>query len=224
VSLAIKYESVDDARMRLRQTIVLYKGTPVYIQDVARGTGGDEILRVLFHEIPHNVNGVARRIADLEEAENPKRKYISSKYFDIAPFKLGYVNRQDKTGAFYCSRMPNRTQKQGLCAENFKALDNQGNQVPFQEFLNCKETLAMIAGNYPSFDRAVKSLEKVPSIAFHREFCLVKDSVISSLIYLYHKGNKVGMYTPATKEIALGEKFKCLKESLQEMHMKVGAC
>ena len=219
MSLAIKYETVDDAKMRLRNTIVLYKGEPVYIRDVARGGGGDEILRVKFTPLP---------VADLNEGHDPfrakdleeeQRKYISSKHFDIAPFKLGYVNFQGKGGAFYVSRLPNRIQKQGLCAENFKGTTNYGGNVGFATFLTCKETLAMIAGRYPSFDEALRALNKVPAVAFDRDFCLVKDDVIPELTYLYHKGSKVGYFN--TREVTLGKKFACLKEVLQENRVKV---
>jgi hypothetical protein len=78
----------------------------------------------------------------------------------------------------------------------------------------------MIAGKYPTFDQALTALKKCPAVAFNREFCLVKDEVVPDLIYLYHKGKKVGYYSH--KETILGNQFKCLKESLEEMQIKVG--
>jgi len=234
LSLAIKYENPDDARMRLRNTVVLYKKTPVLIQDVVRGEGKgeDDILRVLFTELPVNnrrpqnkagfpVEDPFVRIGErVKAAEAMQKKYISSKYFDIAPFKLGYVNR--KNDPFYCTRLPNRIQKQGLCSENFKAFSNFGPFVDFNTFLNCPETPAMIAGDYPSFDRAVDLIEQCSAVAFSRDFCLVKDEVISALIYLYYKGKKVGLFDK--NKINLGKKFECLKESLEEIKIEVGVC
>lgn len=230
MSLAIKYETVDDARMRLRQTVVLYKGTPVLIREVTRGEGKDDVIRVLIQQLPNggaeklpaNAGGLAARLqrhADVIE-EDAKRKYISSKHFDIAPFRMGYVNYAKGEGAFYCSRLPTRVQKQGLCHENFKGVTNSGKGIPFPSFLACKETLAMVANDYPSFERALVSLNKVNAVAFHRDFCLVKDEAIPQLVYLYHKGVKVGMHSKG--EIALGPKFTCLKESLDEMQLRVG--
>lgn len=232
MSLAIKYETVHDAQMRLRHSIVLYKGEPVYIHEIQQGTGKDDIFRVLFDPLP--LTG-AVQIARLPQfardpfadaavppqppAEKPERKYISSKYFDIAPFKLGYVNA--KPGAFYCSRMPGRLQKQGLCGENFAAKDNFGRVVSYQTFLTCPDTPDMVMGKYPSFDKAIELLKKSPAVAFAREFCLVKDEVIPDLIYLYYKGAKVGMFNK--NEVTLGTKFTCLKERLNEMNLKVGA-
>lgn len=229
MSLAIKYENVDDAKMRLRQTVVLYKGTPVLIKDVIKGDTKDDIFRILFQEIPRknqpekDIFNRVRHAPEPEEDADSKRKYISSKHFDVAPFRMGYVNTLKGEGAFYCSRLPGRVQKQGLCQENFKALTNFGAPVTFATFLSTKETLAMVANDYPSFDRAVRGLDKIPSIAFHRDFCLVKDAVIPQLVFLYYKGTKVGMHSTISGEITLGAKFTCLKESLDEMLLKVGA-
>lgn len=222
MSLAIKYETVEDAAMRLRGTVVLYKGDPVQINEVTHGEGGDDIIRVKFRELPlleGKFDRFGRPIGD--DVVPEQRKFISSKHFDIAPFKLGYVNHP-KIGAFYCTRLPNRIQKQGLCGENFQARSNTGAQVPFGTFIACKEAVSMIKGIYPTFDRALASLDKAPSVAFSYEFALMKDEVIPDLIYLYHKGNKVGYFSK--NEVLLGQKFKCLKESLQEMQVKVGVC
>jgi hypothetical protein len=220
VSLAIKYETPDDAKLRLRNTVVLYKGEPVLINDVARGEGKDDILRVLFQPLPTpGVDRFGRRQPDPEAME---RKYISSKHFDIAPFRMGYVNDQ-KLGAFFCSRLPNRVQKQGLCTENFKGVTNNvGGIVNFATFLSNPNVVDMVHNRYPSIDEAIRGLAKSPAVAFHREFCVMKDEVIPDLIYLYHKGQKVGMYSKGEKKVQLGNKFNCLKESLEELKLKVG--
>jgi hypothetical protein len=201
----------------------LYRGLPVRIEDVQPGDGKEEILRVLIKELPIDSPQPDKfgRIKIMPE-EDPKRKYISSKHFDIAPFRMGYVNRPDKSGAFYCSRLPSRVQKQGLCGENFKAIDNFGVGVPFAQFLSCKEVLAMVTGDYPSFTQALELVAKVPSVAFHRDYALVRDEVIPKLFYVYYKGAKVGMFNK--DEVYLGDKFSCLKESLMEMRLKVGVC
>ena len=213
--------------MRLRNSVVLYKNTPVYINEIIDGTG-DDILRVRFQELPiagavpaekRDAFGRGPKVLDRLDDAPDKRKYISSKHFDIAPFRLGYVN--SPKGAFYCSRMPNRVQKQGLCGENFTAKTNNGTVISFQTFLSCEESVAMVKGEYPTFDQALKALAKCPAVAFDREFCLVKDEVFPELItYLYHKGAKIGMFNK--EELSLGQKFKCLKEQLQEMKIKVG--
>lgn len=235
MSLAIKYEREEDARMRLRHTVVLYKGEPVYVLEVKQGESKDDIIRVLFKELPFSGIGdegafggrnrgriVIPADPDEErkiEKDDLQRKYISSKHFDIAPFRMGYVN-SPTLGAFYSMRMPNRVQKQGLCGENFRGVTNQGKVVSFASFLACKETRDMVAGKYPSFEDAWRCLDKVSSVAFSRDFCLVKDEIIPELIYLYYKGEKVGLAGKTC--VNLGGKFNCLKESLEEMKLTVG--
>jgi hypothetical protein len=239
--------------MRLRGTVVLYKGDPVQIQEIREGTGKEDILRVLIKPLPLTTPGAAdmegnvfpvppvpqaavqrrgagglmdfaRQAVEAAKEEGGVQKYISSKHFDIAPFPLGYVNKPTDSGAFYCSRMPNRVQKQGLCAENFKGTDNYKGLVDFRTFLRCKEVPLMVAGNYPTFEQALKNLTKVPSVAFNRYFCLVRDEVIADLVYVYHRGMKVGMLNKVTGDLCLGERFLCLKESLTELGLKVGGC
>jgi hypothetical protein len=219
--------------MRLRNSIVLYKDDPVYIREIVEGNG-DDILRVLFDALPIGDVPAAKpkrkfpigdnAAADLDrffaEADAERqRKFISSKHFDIGPFKLGYVNH--KNGAFYATRLPNRIQKQGLCQENFSARDNFNQGIPFGTYLANPLTPDAIKGKYPSFGDALRSLDKIKAVAFSREFCLVRDECVPALVWLYHKAEKVGMYTD--NKATLGPKFNCLKESLQEMQIKVGA-
>jgi hypothetical protein len=82
----------------------------------------------------------------------------------------------------------------------------------------------MVAGSYPTFEQALRNLTKVPSVAFNRYFCLVRDEVIADLVYVYHRGIKVGMLDKGTGDLCLGERFRCLKESLTELGLKVGGC
>jgi len=228
MSLAIKYETVDDARMRLKNSVVLYKEIPVYVKDVMQAGGKDaeggkdKVFRVLFTELPlksaSDMNGRLLGGRVDQNTDESVRKFISSKHFDIAPFKLGYVN--DKVlGAFHCSRLPNRIQKQGLCSENFQAANNRKQAIMWSHFLCSEATPSMIANRYPSFDVALALLDKVHSVAFSREFCLTRDEVIPKLVYLFYKTNKIGIVQ--NKEIVLGPEYNCLKESLEELKVRI---
>lgn len=211
MSLAIKYENLEDARMRLRGTVVLYEGSPFYIRDVQRPqTKDDGIFRVVGNPLPLT----GRETVD---PEGEMRKFISSKNFDIGAFRMGYVN--SPSGAFYCSRLPNRQQKQGLSGDTFSGRTNRGNAVPFTTFTSTKEVVNMVKNDYPSFDLAKRSLAKSPAVAFSRDFCLERDEILEDLQHLYHKGSKVGAVLNGN--IVLGNKFKCLKESLEELGVKI---
>lgn len=213
MSLAIKYESIEDARMRLRGTVVLYSGEPFYVRDVQRAQSKEDgIFRVIGSLLP--VTG-REEMAPAEGTE--MKKFISSKNFDIAAFRMGYVN--SPKGAFYCTRLPNRQQKQGLSAETFSGKDNKGRAIPFTNFTATKEVLNMVKNDYPSFAVAQKALTKVPAVAFSRDFCLERDEILEEMHRVYHKGIQVGAVLDG--KLVLGKKFACLKESLEELGVKV---
>jgi len=245
MSLAIKYENVEDASMRLRNTVVLYKGDPVLITDVRPAEKADDgILRVLIERLPIEEPAMGKAMLKRgevrwEQLRNPPgpaglagprvapaplpddlpkeqaRKYISSKHFDIAPFKMGYVN--DPDCPFFCTRLPNRIQKQGLCADNFKAVSNFGAPVQYGYFLRSSGVPDMVHGRYPTTVEALRMLEKQLAVAVSRDFCLQRDDVLPEFIYLFYQGKKIGMYTD--NRVRLGQKFNCLKESLEELKL-----
>lgn len=213
MSLAIKYENLEDARMRLRGTVVLYSGEPFYVRDVQRPqTKEDGIFRVIGNLLP-----LTGREGFEEAAGVEMKKFISSKNFDIGAFRMGYVNSPN--GAFYCSRLPNRQQKQGLSGDTFSGKTNKGKPVPFTTFTTTKEVINMVKNDYPSFEVAKRALVKVPAVAFSRDFCLEKDEILEELQHLYHKGTKVGAILGGN--LVLGKKFTCLKESLEELGVRV---
>jgi hypothetical protein len=214
MSLAIKYETVDDARMRLKNTVVLYKGVPHLIRDINRGEG-DDIFRVLSVPLPVKIDGLGRVVVPEGEEQ---RKFISSKHFDIAPFKVGYVNV--KTGAFYVTRLPNRIQKQGFCSENFKATDVKGSQISFTKLISYPEFVDTVNGVFPTFQQALKALDKTSLIAFSRDFAVSRDLILPDrMCHIHHKGSRVGIKLDGV--VVLGKNFLCLKESLAELGVQV---
>lgn len=78
MSLAIQYESLEDARMRLKGGVVLYKGDPVYVKEIERGVGAKDIFRIYCARLPYGGTGY---VEELDE-EGVMRKYISSKHLD----------------------------------------------------------------------------------------------------------------------------------------------
>lgn len=213
-----KYEHLDDAHMRLNNTVVLYKGDPVYIAGIDRNVADkldDGIFRVYIHPLPIDVNkfDVFERARLRERAfmngekppRKPDRKMICSKYFDIAPFRMGYINTDN--GAAFCSRLPNRMQRQGLCGENFSGIMNDGTPYGFHQFTKEKNVNNMVHNDYPTFSAALKHLAKFSSVAFSRDFSVQKTE---KGIDLYYKGRKVGVVDKG--EGKLDPSFRCLQE------------
>lgn len=222
MSLSIKYERLEDARMRLRHTVVLYNDVPYYVREITQGnTEEDGPYRVHADALPlvspRTGSGRAERAGPDEVGGADIRKFISSKHFDVAPFKMGFVNT--KMGCFYVSRLPARQQKQGLSNENTRCVTPFGETLPFAHLLQAPEALAMVAGKYPNLVQATNALETVPSIAVCREIALVKDDVLDCLVYIYHKTSKVGILSG--DKVKLGKAFVYLAETLGECGIEI---
>lgn len=223
MSLSVKYESVNDAQMRLQHTVVLYDGEPVYITGVSQvgpDDPKDDIYRVYAAPLPF----VPDRNGNQKEAF---RKFISSRKFDLAPFPLGFMNKNDTT--YYLSRQCKRQQKQGLSDNTIGVVDmssfeGKGKGLPRRAFtvsnlVTYPEFLDTIKGRYPSLEEATALLQgDANAVAFSRVFALVKDQDLDDLIYLYHKTDKVGFILDG--QLKLSKAARCLKEALQEVGIK----
>lgn len=205
-----KYETLEEIKFRLEQTIVLYDGKPVYIGRVNMPGEQDagEIARVYFKELPLKEGG-------------PKevRKYLSSRKFDLTPFKMGYFNHNGR--AVFASRTPVRQNKQGLSKQSL-VLKTLGlnpitdREVSFTEVVTSQGFIDMIEGSYPSFDGAVPLLkEDAGSVALSQSFALSFDDDLGIFI-LFHRGIKCGLVLEGDRGVRLAAKYGFLKEELRD--------
>lgn len=208
-----KYETQDEVKARLENTVVLYEGNPVYITKVTLPDLDDakEIARVFFKTLPFDSNGRDKEV----------RKYLSSRNFDLTPFKMGYLNYKNEV--LYLSRATGRQYKQGLCAHNLivapsaRAKQEFGDRIPFRELLYLQEFVDMIKGVYPSFESACK--QKEGSVAVSRIFSLEKDPDLGCF-YLTHKDTKCGIVLQ-NGIVSIPRKFAFLKEALDDDGIKI---
>jgi hypothetical protein len=71
MSLSIPYENLNDAQMRLQNTVVLYDGEPVYIQEIGQVGPGDpkeDIFRVYAYPLPYKPAGVLPKAFKIRHA------------------------------------------------------------------------------------------------------------------------------------------------------------
>lgn len=197
MSLSIKYESAEDARLRLKGTIVKYDGAPHYITDVRSELDGP--FRIHCSPLPY-------------KGDAGVRKYISSKKFDIEPFALGYMNNSERD-ASYLSRAPARQQRQGLSSENLK-----GCPLPLTVAMQHDCFVDMINGKYPAFAEAVVYSKKQGGIivAFHREIAVKVDTILDKIVWVYYKGATQPCGAFLDNKFILGDKYKYLAEVLAE--------
>lgn len=142
------YETINESRMRLKNTIVKYKDQFFYVIDVTDHKS-DGKFRVYMDEIGHNRVGAGRisgfpnldgygpesagNLLDSFLEANPDcglvRKYADSRHFEkFRPFPLGNVNYEGTV--IYTERTPLRNMHQGLRQEG--VMSTKVDPVPAQ--------------------------------------------------------------------------------------------
>lgn len=211
-----KYETTEEVKFRLEQTVVLYDKEPVYITRVNLPEMEDkgEIARVYFIPLPINlVAGNGKEV----------RKYLSSKNFDLAPFKMGYFNHKGE--ATFVSRNPIRQNRQGLCQNITSFTDCRGKPSQTMNFVTMVGSpgfIDMFNGKYPSFEEAGELLENkgTSSVAVSRSFAFIIDHDLEALL-LMHKGIKCGIALKGDKVLKVPPKFHFLREEMEEHRIPI---
>lgn len=210
-----KYETAEETKFRLENTVVLYDGKPVYITRVGAVGAEDkkEIARVFFWELPLPKGRAP--------GQGETRKYLSSRNFDLAPFKMGYINHNGE--AIFVARLPVRQQRQGLCPNTCtfsNVLGHPSKVMDFATMINSQGFVDMIEGKYPTFKDAGELLgdKKTSSIAISRSFAFVIDNDLEAL-YLSHKGVKCGLALKNDRALKVPPKFHFLREEMEECHI-----
>lgn len=217
-----KYETHEEITFRILNTVVTYEGRPVYITKVNLPEVIEEkkeIARVHFVELPY-----APVIYDKygepvrnNPVKNDVRKYLSSKNFDLAPFKMGYFNCDG--AAHFVSRNPVRQNQQGLSAKTCVFTNAKGGRsdIGFNKMIGCQGFVDMVAGKYPTFKEVGELLgdHDNSSVAVSRSFAFIIDHDLEVLL-LMHKGIKCGIAQAGDKGIKLPPKFHFLKHEAEE--------
>jgi hypothetical protein len=205
------YETAEEVKFRLESTVVLYDGAPVLISrvNVPEGEDKKEIARVFFYELPYGGRG---------QAGKEVRKYLSSKKFDLAPFKMGYFNHGGE--AICASRVPIRQNRQGLSAGTCSLTNIRGKKsenINFNMMVASQGFVDMVAGKFPTFAEAGDMLGNKDnfSVAVSRSFAFLIDHDLEALL-LMHKGIKCGIAVRGQKALNLPPKFHFLREEAEE--------
>lgn len=212
-----KYETAEEVKFRLENTVVLYDKRPVYITRVSmpngdEGEGKKEIARVFFVELPTG-----------NKMAGETRKYLSSRNFDLTPFKMGYMNWNGK--AIFVSRSPVRQNKQGLSAATAVFTDVKGQKsadINFAYAIRAQAFVDMIDGKYPSFREAGDRLgdKETHSVAISRSFAFLIDHDLEALLLL-HKGVRCGIAMKNDKALNIPPKFHFLREEMEDHHIPI---
>lgn len=190
------YDTAEYAATRLNETIVRLNGQPVMVLACTQGVGG---IIVTYHSI---MDDVPPQDAPLDQ-------------FDLDPVPLGYVNFGAR--AVYITRMPMRKDwRQGMRMTNI--VDPQGSAHTRMGFKVLGQT---IMGKFPTFERAIESLNrktKPPEgIAFCRDFAIKQGGILE-----YKGFFDVGMVNLQDASITIEPKFEWVREALNENMEAVG--
>lgn len=211
-----KYETQEEVRLRLEGSVVLYKEKPVYITRCSFPEEEDkkgEIARVYFMPLPYG-----KRLKKGERQPGETRKFLSSKNFDLAPFRMGYFNYKGR--AYFASRAPVRQYKQGLTGKTCSIKGIKGrpaDDINFDMMIKTDGFADMVAGNYPTFAEIGELLgdEEQSSVAISRSFAFEIDHDLDSL-FLLHKGVRCGLALRDDKALRIPEKYRFLREEMEE--------
>lgn len=203
----LRYSSSQDVNMRLKSTLVSYKGEPVYCTG-AIAVGSDLTgLHVILHRIKDGQTFYAHS-SDVE--------------LDVTSLPLGWINwsyNNAKVPLFLC-RTTRTSQKQGVCLSSVLVTNPRDrghggmglnwNSVPeLKPLLDC-------------INDRVFSIRDTTSYAFggvlSREWALVREMSQSAFV-IYHRSVEVGTYFSKTREFFFrrGRLTKTRRVQLQEI-------
>jgi hypothetical protein len=204
------YETAEEVKFRLEGTVVLYDNSPVLISRVNVPGGGDkkEIAWVFFYDLPYGGRGGGKETW----------KYLSSKKFDLAPFKMGYFNHGGE--ATFASRAPVRQNRQGLTSGTCQLTNIRGKSyetVNWDTMCASQGFVDMVAGKFPTFAEAGEMLgnKDSSSVAVGRSFAFLINHDLEALV-LVHRGIKCGISVRGQKALSLPPKFHFLREEAEE--------
>lgn len=241
------YETVKEAMMRLKDTVVLYDGKPYYVLTICDHKG-DGIFRIYLdelgrsdgpahhrHSIPYDwhdeVGGMSRgEKMDQWLEKNPDQGVIrkmmnSPKFNKFRPFSLGMCNYGGST--FYLERSPTRYTQQGLInamVNYYELMSSGGKQIVRRGIpeLTSAEFAKTVVGDYPSAKECITNLRDPEVVntaaAFNRNFAFVKGPI--GLLFLAYKFDVIG-YMPYgdLSRVNIASEFRHTKEVVEELKL-----
>lgn len=236
------FETVKEAMMRLRRTVVCYDGEPYVVLAITNHMSNG-IFRIYLDPIGKDPNKMRQRpepegfppehpglgpYMDTWIAEHPdsgiiRKEMNSPKFNKFRPYPLGMCNIKG-SGTYYIERQPNRKTEQGLISSMlFETLisvaPQQAKRVGSVDiygpaFRSC------VLGDHPSAEECLANLSD-PEIlndaaAFHREFALVRGPI--GMLFLAYKHDIVGVLPNNGFDcIRLGREFTHTKEVVEKL-------
>lgn len=219
------YETIEEAKLKLESSLVLFDGQPVYVSGVvAMGKDfGLQYTSLPFKKKKHPWNlppGVANpeTVYETVSIKDPRWDFKSGNS------RLGYVSLKNPNDgsieAAFTSRMPSRHPRQGLDNRtvNVKLFSDSPWPIDFNTLLESEGLSDTFSGRYASataaFDLVTKTPDVYHSVPISRKLLLHWDRVSPPV--LVYRNEKVG-YTEDGEKYRLAEHKQFLSEELQDI-------
>ena len=181
------YDRLEEARMRLNNSLIRLSGEPFYIENVFRNDYDPDDEDIDTEELEH-------------EPVGPGNIYVSgyltayssfvtdipldSTRLDFRPVPLGFRNRP-QAELCYMERRPYRSYKQGLTVHNYDAREARLPRISSPELADT------IKGNYPSLTSVLDCVESAPDLngnlyqPFSRDWAIRVDTH-NGVVYVFY--------------------------------------
>jgi hypothetical protein len=208
------WTDMGQADERLRNTVILYDNSPVLVEAILSGDNyDDKIHRISIRDCSNRNSGTSRKTMN-----SPKFK----KFRELP--KLGWMNSDTfELGAMFISRNTARTRLHGLSDTNTRLANIRYNtqdgfpvfcyDYRFMNFIYDSGFVNAHKGIYPSLDKILANIKECSSIAYNRNYCVIRDG--TGIRWLYRGLDRVGMFTGADT-LCILKKFSYLREEIME--------
>lgn len=205
------YDNLNDAQSKLLDTLIMYDGYGVYVQEVRSNEEDVTVIELKVQRPGRGAKGEWVKLTD------PKLRYMQ--------LTVGYVNYNGESKWFY--RHPVRQYRQGLRGEQLGGRDESGLRVEynirFNDLYNKHSCWAeMLENKYPTIEEATKKVSDgtATKVGFHKNFALYRDKFRKDFVVEY-KGRPIAVTQDVTGHCEPVEEFRFLREELQRAGIKV---
>jgi hypothetical protein len=202
------WTSIEQAIERLRGTVVIYDGKPVYVSAIEPNDGGSSTPKALIHDCDDPDQKISRKILSSAKFEK----------FRVLP-NLGWVNLHGRRDAVFVYRRTTASRLHGLAGVNtyVEAFDRRNGLslslqiVSFDTVYTDKGFTESHQNNFPNLNEILVSIREDTAIAYSRIFCVSRDNV--GIRWLYKNKDRVGLFV-GNDTLNIFTKFAFLREEI----------
>jgi len=204
------YDTLEQARMRLRGSILTFEDKAVLVREVREATKTKPML--VDVSVYPLIGDTGHEITDAKKLSIP----IGDPALNFRIFHVGYINDPYRLTADFMVRNTARQQIQGL--QTRALFSASGNRVSNQA-LNGQALEDMLLQKYPTPKEAFDMIHNKGwiSVGVSSQFAVGRDMKIKSLFKLFYRGTPVGLAIGKNFEnFTLDDEYLYLKEVLAE--------